>query len=248
MDKESVYKELKRKIFIEDFIPGRWLVERDISAAYKLSRTPVREILRRLSVDGLVTLEPSKGYIVRKLNLEEVIEIFQSREAVEGMCARLAALRGDNEFLSLLKKLKSQLEKIKIETEKDCAIGNQIGRQLHEAIIDASNNTVLAEFSAKLINLAALTRNITEKSIDIEENSRKGHIAIANALLQRNEIVSEKRMREHLRDTCRVLMQSNLLERAGLRKRVSWFIPERKSDSIKDEGKDKTNGINAYGI
>jgi DNA-binding GntR family transcriptional regulator len=46
MDKESAYKELKRKIFSEDLIPGQWLVEIDISAAYKLRRTPVREILR----------------------------------------------------------------------------------------------------------------------------------------------------------------------------------------------------------
>ena len=75
MDKEAVFQELRRKIFQKELSPGQWLVERDISGTYKISRTPVREILRRLSVEGLVTLEPAKGYMVKQLNVEEIIEI-----------------------------------------------------------------------------------------------------------------------------------------------------------------------------
>jgi DNA-binding GntR family transcriptional regulator len=216
MDKETVFKELKRKIFQEELAPGQWLVERDISGAYKLSRTPVREILRRLSTEGLVTLQPSKGYMVKKLSLEEIVEIFQAREAIEGMASGLACLRGDENFFSHVRQLKAQLEEIKIDKEADCALGVEIGRQLHEAIIKASNNSVLFEFYQKLKNLAALTRNITEKSLEIEAASKEGHIAIARALLERKEIESEKLMREHLNNTCRLLMKSYLLDRVGL--------------------------------
>ena len=216
MDKETVFQELRRKIFQEELSPGQWLVERDIVETYKISRTPVREILRRLSVEGLVTLEPAKGYMVKKLNLEEIVEIFQAREAIEGMASRLACLRGDENFFALVQRLKVQLEEIKIDKEANCALGVKIGRQLHEAIVEASNNSVIFEFYQKLKNLAALTRNITEKSIEIEAASKRSHIAIARALLERNEIESEKYMREHLNNTCRLLVQSNLLDRAGL--------------------------------
>lgn len=216
MDKEAVFQELRRKIFLEELSPGQWLVERDISGTYKISRTPVREILRRLSVEGLVTLEPSKGYMVKRLNLEEIVEIFQAREAIEGMASRIACLRGHEYFLSLVQRLKAQLEEIKIEKEADCALGVKIGRQLHEAIIKASNNSLIFEFYQKLKNLAALTRNITEKSIEIEAASKRSHIAIASALLGRNETESEKFMREHLNSTCNLLVQSYLRDRAGL--------------------------------
>jgi DNA-binding GntR family transcriptional regulator len=216
MDKEAVFQELRRKIFQEELSPGQWLVERDISGTYKISRTPVREVLRRLSVEGLVTLEPSKGYMVKKLNLEEIVEIFQAREAIEGMASRLACLRGDGSFFSLVQRLKVQLEEIKIDKEADCALGVKIGRQLHEAIIEASNNSVIFEFYQKLKNLAALTRNITEKSIEIEAASKKSHIVIARTILERNEIESEKSMREHLNNTSRLLVQSYLRDRAGL--------------------------------
>ena len=213
MDKEAVFQELRRKIFQEDLSPGQWLVERDISETYDISRTPVREILRRLSVEGLVTLEPAKGYMVKRLNLEEIVEIFQAREAIEGMASRLACLRGDENFFAFVQRLKAQLEEIKIDKKADCALGVKIGRQLHEAIIKASNNFVLFEFYQKLKNLAALTRNITEKSLEIEAASKEGHIAIARALLERKEIESEKLMREHLKNTCRLLVQSFLLDR-----------------------------------
>jgi DNA-binding GntR family transcriptional regulator len=216
MDKEAVFQELRRKIFQKELSPGQWLVERDISGTYKISRTPVREILRRLSVEGLVTLEPSKGYMVKQLNLEEIVEIFQAREAIEGMASRLACLRGGENFFSLVQQLKAQLEEIKINKQADCVLGVKIGRQLHEAIIEASNNSVIFEFYQKLKNLAALTRNITEKSIEIEAASKRSHIAIARTLLERNEIGSEKLMREHLNNTCRLLVESYLLDQAGL--------------------------------
>jgi DNA-binding GntR family transcriptional regulator len=90
MNKNELYKELKSKIFDEDISPGTWLVERELCDQYSLSRTPVREILRVLVSDGLITLEPTKGYSVRKLSFEEIVEIFHARESVEGMAARLS--------------------------------------------------------------------------------------------------------------------------------------------------------------
>ena len=214
MNKNELYKELKSKIFDEEITPGTWLVERELCDQYSLSRTPVREILRVLVSDGLITLEPTKGYTVRKLSFEEIVEIFHERESVEGMAARLSCLRGDQNFLSRIEKIKNQLEQIDIN--KDTYIGVETGHKLHNTIIEAAGNKILDEFYKKLNNLAALTRNLTKRSVEIERNSRNDHIAIAKAILEKDEEKCEHAMHKHIKGTCLLLTQSYLMEQTGL--------------------------------
>lgn len=214
MNKENVYKELKLKIFNEEIPPGTWLIERELCEKYNLSRTPVREILRILVSDGLITLEPTKGYSVRKLGFEEIVEIFHAREGVEGMAARLSCLRGDQDFLSKIEKIKNQLERIDID--KDTYRGMETGHRLHNTIIKAAGNKILYGFYEKLNNLAALTRNLTVRSVEIERNSRNDHIAIAQAILEKDEEKCEHAMRKHIKTTCLLLTQSYLMEQTGL--------------------------------
>jgi len=209
MKKEVAYQDLKQRILREKLAPGQWLVERDVSRDYKISRTPVREILRMLVTDGIVTLEPSKGYLVRKLNLEEIVEIFQAREAIEGTAARLSCIKGDESFFSRIAELGEQFEHLDIK--KDSYLGVVTGNELHDAIVEAANNKLLSEFYQKLRNLSTLIRNITKKSVEIEMNSRNAHLTITKAVQERNEIQSEQCMREHLITTCRSLIQSYLI-------------------------------------
>jgi len=209
MKKEVAYKDLKQRILREELAPGQWLVERDVSRDYEISRTPVREILRMLVTDGIVTLEPSKGYLVRKLNLEKIVEIFQAREAIEGTAARLSCIKGDESFFSRIAELGEQFEHLDIK--KDSSLGVVTGNELHDAIVEAANNKLLSEFYQKLRNLSTLIRNITRKSVEIEMNSRNAHLTITKAVQERNEIKSEQCMREHLITTCRSLIQSYLI-------------------------------------
>ena len=214
MNKNNLYKKLKLKIFNEEISPGTWLVERELCKKYNLSRTPVREILRVLVSDGLITLEPTKGYTVRKLSFEEIVEIFHARESVEGMAARLSCLRGNQDFLSKIENIKNQLEQIDIE--KDTHLGIETGHKLHNTIIKASGNKLLDEFYKKLNNLAALTRNLSKRSVEIERNSRNDHIVITQAILEKDEEKCEQAMRKHIKGTCLLLTQSYLMEQTGL--------------------------------
>lgn len=216
MRKEETYQELKKRIIDEELAPGQWLVEKDISDDFGISRTPVREIFRRLVSDGLLELKPTKGYLVRKLNLEEIVEIFQAREAVEGMAARLCCLRGDVDFFSRIDELREMFEQIDIE--KDTTLGVITGRELHDTIVDAAGNALLSEFYQKLRNLAMLTRNITKKSIEIESKSKEFHLAITKAVQEKDELKTEHCMREHLSTTCRMLVESYLVNKAGFMK------------------------------
>jgi len=201
--KNTIYKELKTKIMSGKLLPGSSLVEREISDEYSISRTPVREILWRLASDGLLEQEPSKGYIIRKISLEEIFNIFQSREAIEGMAARLACLKGDAKFFSKINELGKKIKEVDIE--KNTQEGVFFGRKLHDVIIYTASNPFLSQFYNKLRNLSSLTRNITQRSILIEKKSQESHLTIINAIEERDEEKSEYCMREHLRTTCRLM-------------------------------------------
>jgi DNA-binding GntR family transcriptional regulator len=201
MDKQAAYEDIRLQIMEERLLPGHWLVERELCDAYSLSRTPVREILWRLVADGFLEQESNRGFSVRRLGLEQIFEIFQAREAVEGMAARLACRKGSETFRSALQTIKARIEETHIES--DPARGIALGRQLHSAVMEAAHNGVLAEMHAKLNNLAALTSNITKRSAAIEKVSGVAHVDIIDAILERDEEKSERLMRAHLRETCR---------------------------------------------
>jgi len=203
-EKNTIYKELKKEIISGELLPGSILLEREISDKYGISRTPVREILWRLASDGLLDKGPSRRYITRKMSLEEIFNIFQSREGIEGMATRVACLKGDAKFFARIKEIGEKIKEVDIE--KNSQEGVFFGRKLHDLIIATASNPFLSEFYNKLRNLAVLTRNITQRSIFIEKKSQESHLAIINALEEKDEEKSEYCMREHLRITCRLMV------------------------------------------
>ena len=208
MNKEEIFEDLRRRIISGELPPGHWLAERELCDIYHLSRTPIREKLRDLADLGIVELQPSKGYQVKKLSIEEIVEIFHAREAVEGEGARLACLIDSADFLKKTEELRERLEAVDISA--DSAQGVAIGKSIHDLIIYTTNNRYLTEFYEKLMDLAALTRNMSKNSPHIEENSKQDHLRILLALSERDAKKSERFMKEHLRVTCKALVKNHL--------------------------------------
>jgi len=205
MSKSKVYEDIRRQIVEEKLVPGQWLIERELCETYSMSRTPIREILWKLTSDGFLEQEANRGFVVRRLGLEQIFEIFQAREAIEGMAARLACRRGGEAFHSTLQEIKKKIAKTDIES--DPMRGIALGRELHRAIMDAAHNSIMADIAAGLENLTALTSNITKRSPAIEKASAAAHLNIINALLRHDEDKGEQLMREHLRETCRYVVE-----------------------------------------
>ena len=201
MDKTKVYEDIRRQIVEEKLAPGQWVIERELCETYSMSRTPIREILWKLTADGFLEQEANRGFIVRRLGLEQIFEIFQAREAIEGMAARLACRRGGEAFHAKLREIEKKIAEADIESNP--TLGIALGRELHTAIMDAAHNSIMAGINAKLENLTLLTANITKRSPHIEKASAEAHLSIINALLQQDEEKGEQFMREHLRETCR---------------------------------------------
>jgi DNA-binding GntR family transcriptional regulator len=205
MDKKVVYEDIRRQISEEKLVPGQWLIERELCETYRMSRTPIREILWKLTADGLLEQATNRGFVVRRLGLEQIFEIFQAREAIEGMAARLACRRGGEALKLKLREIKKKIAKANIEADPVLGIG--LGRELHGAIMNAAHNQIMADINERLENLTVLTANITKRSPAIEKASADAHLNIINAMLQGDEEKGEQLMREHLRETCRNVVE-----------------------------------------
>ncbi|MDC7235413.1 MAG: GntR family transcriptional regulator [Spirochaetales bacterium] len=199
--KNDAYNAIQKQIQEGELAPGDWLVERDLCDQFGLSRTPMREVLWHLEKDGLLIQSPGRGFRVRELNLQEIMEIFQAREAVEGMAAFLVSHLHDQAFFDVISELRKELESLKDDELQET--GPQIGARMHSHIISHANNSILKGFYTKLKNMYSLTVNITRRSREIEMVSRDSHLAIMKAIEDRNGELAEKLMREHLRETCR---------------------------------------------
>jgi DNA-binding GntR family transcriptional regulator len=205
MDKTSVYEDIRQQIVDEKLLPGQWLIERELCETYRMSRTPIREILWRLTADGFLEQEANRGFVVRRLGLEQILEIFQAREAIEGMAARLACRKGGEAFHSKLREIREKLSSVNVES--DPKLGIALGRDLHRTIMEAAHNSIMAHISKGLENLTMLTANITKRSPAIEKASAVAHLNIIEALIRQDEERGEQLMREHLRETCRHVVE-----------------------------------------
>ena len=86
MKKEEILEDLKRKIITGEIHQGASLTEREISETYGISRTPVREILWNLCSVNLAEQDPDKGCRVKTYTINDMIEVYNTREAIESAC------------------------------------------------------------------------------------------------------------------------------------------------------------------
>ena len=91
--RELVYLELKHKILTGEIQARTRLMEIDLAERMNVSRTPIREAIRELATDGLVVIEPRRGAYVSDISIQNMLDIFEVREDLEGLAAGLAAQR-----------------------------------------------------------------------------------------------------------------------------------------------------------
>ena len=100
--REMVYEELKMQILTGAIIPGTRMMEVDLAEEMGVSRTPIREAIRKLEKEGLVTIEPRRGAYASMISTQDMVEILEVRQDLEGLAAYFAASRmTDNEMYHL---------------------------------------------------------------------------------------------------------------------------------------------------
>ena len=142
--------------------PGERLVEDRLSAELGVSRVPVREALRGLSMEGLVRLEPNRGATVAAVTPKLVAELVEVRTLLEALNARLAARRHDPEIVALLQDtLKRGNEAAQSGTSEELA---RLNGEFHERLAEASRNSVLSDIMRSLRERTSLAFSVNGRT------------------------------------------------------------------------------------
>ncbi len=101
---------IKQKILNLEYAGGTWLKPNDIAQEMGVSRTPVREALRRLETEGLVTARPNRGAVVTELQIGEVSDLFDIRACLEAMAARCAVRTLQPAQIAQIEQMQQQMD------------------------------------------------------------------------------------------------------------------------------------------
>lgn len=144
-----VYRDLKEKILKNKLLPGDKLIEMEIASNLGVSRTPVREALKKLEEDGLVTSFPRKSYIVSKISVKEAKNLYIVRRSLEPLAVELLAQKGLGENTKYFQDVNEELRLV-IEN-KDEELAQNLIIEWNMALVSCLNNEILVEVM-KMIN------------------------------------------------------------------------------------------------
>lgn len=182
--REMVYEELKMEILTGGIVPGTRMMEVELAEEMGVSRTPIREAIRKLEKEGLVTIEPRRGAYASKISTEDIVEILEVRQELEGLAAYFAASRMTPEQLTELKKESNRYN----EAVKNGNMEDMIKHDttFHRIIVDSCRNKVLTKMIEQLQELVFRFRYIYYDKFRRVENMPEEHAEIFNAIASGN--------------------------------------------------------------
>jgi DNA-binding GntR family transcriptional regulator len=205
--RQRAYERLRAAIIGGDLRPGTPLAELKLAELLSLSRTPIREALVNLSKEGLVELVPGRGAAVARVSFEDAIEIFQIREALEGMAARLGGAVIPEPEIDRLEHGFDALEATSAQGQADPGAESSIGKELHRAIIDAARNKRIASILDQMEGQIALAITLAAVVPGRLRHSVAEHREILAALRARDQSAAELAMRKHLASASAEMMR-----------------------------------------
>lgn len=196
---DKAYAVLREQILSGALMAGDRLKERDICADLNLSRTPIREALRKLQSDGLVEIEPRRGGVVAGISPVEAEEIYSLGILLESYGASLAAKRASDEGIDLLENILRQMEVILDgDTPASRSRYVELDSELHRSILKMAGNRRLSQIIGQVVGLPILVQAFTHYSRQQLQQSIQQHRVIVAALKARDAEWAESAMRSHI--------------------------------------------------
>jgi DNA-binding GntR family transcriptional regulator len=194
----DVLDALRERISRHELPPGSKLLEAELSAEFSVSRACIRDVFGVLSQRGLIRRIPQRGAVVERLDLSQVFEVYEVREALEGLCARLATIKMAPESWQDLvdlfgKPIEDDIERGDLEA--------YIAKLelLRRRTIEGAHNPVLADM---IDNIQDRTRAIIRRIIVLPGRARIGleeHRAVLRAMRQGDADAAEAAKRANIR-------------------------------------------------
>lgn len=196
-----VFHTIRENILSGKYATDEELKEKSIGEELGVSRTPVREALRQLELEGLVTIIPNKGAYVVGISQKDIRDIYEIRSRLEGLCARWAAINITKEQLDELEEniYLSDFHSSKGNSEQVVELDNRF----HEILYNASGSKELKHVLLDFHHYVQRVRKITLAVQDRAVRSNDEHRKIVEALKKHNEEEAEKLANEHIMNTIR---------------------------------------------
>jgi DNA-binding GntR family transcriptional regulator len=227
--KEDIFDVLHEKIISGVYKPGDWLRQDDIATQLGVSMTPVREGLDLLVSAGLAERVPYRGVRVREISPKDVIEAYGLRLVLEAVIAQEAARNITDEQIAGLESMIAVMKKH--DSLKEMSDERKLSREFHSAIAEASRNELLIKLYAVVANAfpdwllyEALFRNPALLA-DSTATTLKEHIAIVEALKQRDGHRAAQRSIEHVMDSGKWLEEYLNIPAGQLREKEGQVAP-----------------------
>ncbi len=195
--REIVYEELKLQILTGKIVPGTRMMEVELAEDMGVSRTPIREAIRKLEKEGLVTIEPRRGAYASQVSADDMVEVLEVRQNMEGLAAFMAASRMKPEQLK-------KIEETEVLYNKAVETGDTAGMifydsKFHKLIVEASNNKTLLQLIEPLQEMALRFRYLYYDDFKRAENMPNEHQTIIDAIAHGDTEAAKQAADTHIR-------------------------------------------------
>jgi len=208
---QTLYLKIKEAIINLDFKPGDRLAERELAKKYNVSRTPIRQVIQKLSVEGLVEIIPYKGAFIKQLTIDDFKDITQLRNILETFSVKGCCENHDETVIIQLKEIiQKQKNAVEIEDVKEYSLLDQ---EFHFTIVKASGNKELIHFVELLNQKSYLSRIRTLSLPDQMEKSLAEHQEIFKCIVNKDKSMAAKKATEHVENALqRYISLQNMIE------------------------------------
>lgn len=206
---EIAYKKIKEAILNNELKPETMLIEDKLCGMLGFSKTPIREALRRLTSEGFVESIPETGTFVTGISIDQVIQLYDVREVLEGLAARLCALRSEDAVITQLRNLIIELEKDLNENLYASSV--EFDLKFHDVVIKGGQNKKLKTFTRTMIQQIHRFASTTKDDPERLRVSYEEHKKIYDAICNGDADSAERLMREHIRSVKIYHVNRNLL-------------------------------------
>lgn len=215
--REIVFESLRGAIISGTLKPGERLMEVQIAEKLGVSRTPIREAIRKLELEGLVVMMPRRGAYVADLSLKDITDVLEIRASLEGLASGLAALRITDEEIEELEMTAVHFNQAIEEEDFDKIV--QLDIDFHDRIFKAARNEKLLQINNSLREQVQRFRimyiNKSNKSKDLS----KEHYAIAEAISRRDIDLAEKLAKTHIENAENYILE--IMDDSSIRQKGS---------------------------
>ncbi|MGE5632324.1 MAG: GntR family transcriptional regulator [Caulobacteraceae bacterium] len=203
--REIVFESIRSAIISGVLKPGERLMEVQMAEKMGVSRTPIREAIRKLELEGLVIMIPRKGAYVADLSLKDITDVLELRAALESLACGLAALRITEEEIEELEMIAVQFHHAIENDDFEEMVQKDI--EFHDKIFKATRNEKLLQINNNLREQVQRFRIMYIKKSNKSKELSKEHYEIAEAIANRNIDLAERLAKAHIENAENYIMK-----------------------------------------